>query len=209
MEENKFSISKMIKDEKVKVLSNDFILDKKELGFYLPGTEVKQMKEGNIRINAENYYICKVTFSQSERLPYYSLRKFYCDDDNHSVLQSHYFTEVSESNLTFAKPLHKSKIKIVDIPNDSDTMVGNINGEFFNRMKAHLCLGTYVTLKTDTRNLKNKERKITHISIDSDLNVFYHLDNNTSKHYIANDLICCYDKVNTKAISIELFPGGN
>lgn len=191
-----YSVKDIVNSHTEELLKNNFISSKKEISFYLPGTPVRTV-HGKDNISIDDYTISKVTFGVGERTPYYTLRKFYKEDSENNIM-SHYFTELNEPNFTVHKPYDKAKVK-VDWGLVNKENVGYLNNEqVFDGVKLdsekHLWLNTVVLIKLEELNNKTKFHFISSVSIDNDLNIYYCLDKNNKKFYVADELTVCLCK---------------
>ncbi len=175
-------------------LATDFITDRFNTEFYLPGTTVVLFTPtGHNSIKLENYVIDKVSFRLGEKHPLYTIKKYGLNDEG--LITDFSYDMVSHSMLTVSKNVDLSIVEVGTYEintKDNKTYVSAIS---VLDSKTFLWLEQVVYLNLDIMNENVKPRMISAICIDNDLNVYYQLDKLTNMFYTYTELspILVYD----------------
>lgn len=175
-------------------LATDFITDRFNVEFYLPGTIVETFTPPGLKpIRLENYVIDNVTFRLSERYPLYTIKKYELNDDG--LICDFSYNMVSHSMLTVSKDV---ELSIVEVGTYNISIKNNeryVSAISVLDNKTFLWLEQVVYLGLDIMNENITRRMISAICIDDDLNVYYQLDKLTNMFYTYTELspILIYD----------------
>jgi hypothetical protein len=186
-----------------KYLTTDFITDRFNTEFYLPGTIVEMFTPPGFKpFKLENYVIDKVTFRLGEKHPLYSIKKHWLNDDG--LITNFNYDMVSHSMLTVKKDVELSVVEVgtYDISTKDNKPYVSAIGLLDN--KTFLWLEQLVYLNLDIMNENVKPRMVSHICIDNDLNVYYQLDKQTNMYYTYTELspLLVYDDENTTKLNL-------
>ena len=168
-------------------LATDFITDRFNTEFYLPGTIVETFTPPGLKpIKLENYVIDRVSFRLGEKHPLYTIKKYGLNDDG--LINDFSYDMVSHSMLTVSKNVDLSIVEVGTYEintKDNKTYVTAIS---VLDNKTFLWLEQVVYLDLDIMNENVKRRMISAICIDNDLNGYYQLDKLTNMFYTYTEL---------------------
>lgn len=184
-------------------LATDFITDRFNTEFYLPGTIVETFTPTGLKpIKLENYVIDKVSFRLSEKYPLYTIKKYGLNDDG--LINDFSYDMVSHSMLTVSKNIDLSIVEVGTYTINTEDNKTHVAAISVLDNKTFLWLEQVVYLDLDIMNENVKPRMISAICIDNDLNVYYQLDKLTDMFYTYTELspLLVYDDKNQAKLNL-------